>query len=481
MTLERDPNLAIVEAHLESSRGALLTAAGKFDPLLTDQVSESRGRLPLTPDSAFERQTVENDLGLTKLFRTGLSIQPAVSLLRTADTSVGPGTANAGTLALTLRQPLLRGRGRAATGAVELAAEREVTASGLDLLQATAERIEAVVTQYWSLEAAQAGLEILRDSEASSRILLETTRKLIEADVTPAAEIVQLEANLAAKEASRIGGELALFQSRQELGRQIGLDAAEIAALPPAADPFPGLPPASVPPGADARVLTADARALTALALARRADLRAARIRLEAADIAVRAAENALQPQLDLVLTPSYSGFAEGVGAGVFFSPLVRNVPGASVAAGFTLSWPTAGRAARGGLEQALAARRENALAVDLLAKGIGASIPAALEAVLRDAAQLDRAVIAVRLFERAVENEEKKLKAGTSTLLDVITQRDRLTAARQGEVSSQLALARALLDLRFATGTLVASGGAAARLGYADLTTLPTGAEAAP
>ncbi len=472
MTLERDPNLGIVQAQLEASRGALLVATGRFDPILTDQLLETDAKVPLGGGQSADQRRVENDLGVTKLFRSGLSIGPTVSLVRSADSSIGPATGNAGVLTFALRQPLLRGRGRAATAAVELAAGREVAASALDLLQATAQRIQVVVAQYWSLAAAQANLDILGASEASSRTLLATTRRLIEADITPAAEIVQLEANLAAKEASRIGGELALFQARQELGRQIGLDAPEIGVLPPAADPFPALGPAPPP--------AADASRLIATALAHRADLQAARTRLESADIQVRAADNALKPQLDLVFTPSYNGFAPGVGLPTFFYPLYRNVPGASFSLGFDLSWPTANRIARGGLEQALAARRQDALAVDLLVKTIGANVPSALQAVLRDAAQLERATLAVRLFERAVDNEEKKLRAGTSTLIDVITQRDRLTAARQGEVQSRLALAQALLELRFETGTLVAAAGDANRLRYADLTTVPP-AEAAP
>src|SRR5690348_3045562 len=82
MTLERDPNLGIVQARLESSRGALLVAAGKFDPVVTDQLSDVQTKLPLGERGSFEQLTVENDLGLSKLFRTGLSITPAVSLIR---------------------------------------------------------------------------------------------------------------------------------------------------------------------------------------------------------------------------------------------------------------------------------------------------------------------------------------------------------------------------------------------------------------
>jgi outer membrane protein TolC len=100
--------------------------------------------------------------------------------------------------------------------------------------------------------------------------------------------------------------------------------------------------------------------------------------------------------------------------------------------------------------------------------------VPVALDAVARQAQQLERAREAVRLFERAVINEEKKLRAGTSTLIDLITQRDRLTSARQFEVSAQLNLAVALLELRFQTGTLLPEVDAAGAVDPGRLTTVP-------
>ena len=70
--------------------------------------------------------------------------------------------------------------------------------------------------------------------------------------------------------------------------------------------------------------------------------------------------------------------------------------------------------------------------------------------------------------------NEEKKLRAGSSTLLDVISQRDRLTSARQSQVSAHLALAIALARLRFETGTLPDTEAGAAAADHAQLTTVP-------
>lgn len=475
MTLARDPNVAIEATRVDVARGALQIASGQFDPVVASGLTQENSNEPRSPSSSQETRTLQSTLGVTKQFRTGLILEPQFQLDRSQDVTAGSGPLDTGTLKFQIRQPLLRGRGRAAVQAAELSAEREVAASGLDLRFAVSQRVQVVASQYWQVRAAEHNLEVLRASEQSSRELLESTRKLIAADQVPAAEIVQLEASLASAESARIGGERDLFAQKQALGREIGLDPAEIAGLPLPSDPFPQIRPGEVPP-------LARSRDFIDLALRSRADLEAARQRRIETDLQRKAAENALKPQLDLVLAPGYSGLADNGGAGGFFGPLFRNVPGASTLLSLALSWPTLNQRALGALLQIDAARRQNDLAIELLVKEIGADVPAALDAVARDALRLAKAREAVGLFERAFTNEEKKLKAGTSTLLDLITQRDRLTSARQTEVAAELALALSLLDLRFRTGTLVGSGGGpAGEVEPARLTTVPSSREAAP
>jgi outer membrane protein TolC len=465
MTLARDPNIAIEEARRQGSRGALEAASGQFDTIVSSALTQTDTTTPLTGSSSEESRTLSNSVGVTRQFRSGLTIEPQLDLLRTAGGSSG--VLDEGTFTFRIRQPLLRGRGRAAVAAEELAAEREVAASGFDVRQTVSRRVLTVASQYWTTGAAERNLAVLRASEESSRELLEKTRKLIEADQVPSADLVQLEANLVFSESARIGGERQLFQARQDLGREIGLDPDEIGRLPLPSDPFPSVRPEEVPPPAAAGLFVDEA-------LARRDDLRAARERREEIEIQRRAAENALKPQLDLILAPGYSGLDGGSDIGSFFSPLYRNVPGASTSVGLSLAWPLANHRAQGQLVQIEAVLRQSALTVDLLAKGIGADVPAALDAVARNTEQLDRARSAVRLFERTVVNEEKKLRAGSSTLLDVISQRDRLTSARQAEVSSELALALSLLDLRFITGTLLGDESEEGSIPVARLTTVP-------
>lgn len=473
MMLDFDPNVSLEEARLRSSQGILLATRGTFDPVLATSLTETETNDPRLGGPSEEVSVLSNSLGVSKRFRTGLSIEPELELLRTED-AADPAAVNLGTLSFTIRQPLLRGRGRTATTAPERSAEREVAASELDVRQTTAERALAVVSQYWLTRAAVLDLEVLRESEERARGLLETTRKLIEADVTPAADLVQVEANVVAKETARIGGERELFEARQALGREIGLERAQIARLPFPSDPFPVVSASAVPP-------PSESERFVVAALERRADLQATRERLSAAELLRKAAENALKPQLDLIFTPSYSGIVQGTDAGSFISPLYRNVPGGSSLLSMSLSWPTRNSRARGDLLQIDAAREQNALFAELLTRQIGADVPSALDAVARSAQQLERALEAVRLFERAVDNEEKKLRAGTSTLLDVISQRDRLTASRQSQVSAHLALALALARLRFETGTLLPAGGESQAVEFTHLTTLPLQEGGAP
>jgi outer membrane protein TolC len=473
MMLEHDPNLAIGEAGLRASRGLLLSTRGDFDPVLSTSMSEAETETPVSESASEQSGVLTNSFGLRKRFRTGLSIEPGLNLQRQRSPGdAEAGAVNLGTASFTFRQPLLRGRGRDVTAAPELSAEREVAASALDLEQTTAERTFAVVSQYWVARAEVDNLEILRANEESARALLETTRKLIESDVTPAAELVQVEANLVAAETARIGGERALFEAQRDLGREIGLEPSQIASLPFPADPFPVVAPSAVPSASGAQ-------GFVAAALERRADLQAARERRESAEILLRAADDGLQPQLDLVWTPSYTGLVQGDQADAFLSPLYRNVPGASSLVSVSLSWPTLNRRAQGDRARFAAAREQSALFVDLVSRQIGADVPTALDAVARHAQQLERAAEAVRLYERAVVNEERKLRAGTSTLLDMINQRDRLIAARQARVSAHLALALALVRLRFETGTLVPDGDTDPDL-YVMATSLPPAAPAA-
>src|SRR5436305_3908164 len=205
LTLARDPNIAINQVLVESSRGALKIASSPFDPVLTSVTFRSSSSAPVS-ESAAQLTTLVNDtFGWSKTFRNGTAISPAIELNRTGNPG-GP-VVDTGTFSFRIRQPLLQGRGRGVADAAERSARHGLVASELDLRFTTSQRVETVAAQYWQARAAQLNLDVLTSREASAREIPTNTRRLVEADETPAAELVQLEANLAAKESARIDGE----------------------------------------------------------------------------------------------------------------------------------------------------------------------------------------------------------------------------------------------------------------------------------
>lgn len=473
--LALDPNIALEATRVEISRGALMVESSRFDTILSSGVSGAESREPTSEVDSATTDSLETTFGAIRELRTGLSLEPSISLSRTDDRSGGEAL-NLGTLGFTLRQPLLRDRGRAVVTAGERSAERRLSAADLDLGHRISERVRAVTAQYWRVVSAWQNLRILRTTEASARAFLDSNRRLVAADERPRAILVLLEADLADKESASLAGEQRLFEAQRTLALEIGLTPWEMDDLP--------LPSEPLPEDAGGPVPEQDrAPRLIAAALDRRADLQAARRRLESDEILLRAAGNAVRPRLDLVVAPSWTGRVRGDELGALLASGFDNVPGLSSSLGFSFSFPPANRSARGARVQTAAAREASELTVALFERQIGATVPIALNAVRQSTLQLERAARAVELFERAVDHEEKKLQAGRSTLIDVINQRDRLTASRQTLVAARLELALALLDLRFETGTLLTPPPRPARAGTPvdgyrvrreDLTTVP-------
>lgn len=464
LLVANDPNLALVATDVDSARGSLTTARGRFDLGLTAGLTSSDTTTP-GADGVSEASALSTDLGLSLELRGGLVLEPGIALDRQDAPGVEP--SNTATVSFRLRQPLLRGRGRRVVTADERSAERQLEASQLDFLHGAADRIAQMANQYWQVQQERRNLEILSRSEEASRLLLDQTRKLVAASMTPAAELVQLEADLAFRDVQRIDGERRLFVALQNLGRELGIEPREIAGLPLPAETYPEL-------GAE-RVADLAVGELVRAGLERRSDLRAARKRLEAAEIALDVARDDLAPRLDLVLTPSYSSRVDGPGVGEFFSPVWDDIPGLSTSFSFELAFPPRNRRAEGQLIIRESTLRRAELEVERLEKQIGIDIPLALDGLTRALDRLARIQVSEQMFELALSNEEKKLRAGSSTLIDVISQRDRLIDAQDARNAAALDLALAIVELRFQTGTLVEDLGDLAVLDSSRLTTLPT------
>ena len=471
-TLRRQPAILVQRANVENSEGVLQTMRGPFDWTLTSSLSyaDQRTALQKAQASALGRDTAELGIasytaGLQKQLRSGVTVGPNIQFTRTEDLSFDQGEAEEAILRFTVTAPLLRGRGRAATGAGEMAAQAGLEGSRLALRYAMSVYVYQTVLAYWQWLLLYEQLAIHREAESEAKTLVQQMRKLIEADQRPAADLDQVVANLADKRARRIAAEQQLFEARQGMGLAVGLLSEEINDLGAPGGAFPEVDPTAIPdPSGDPRFLD--------LACRRRADLLAAREQGVSAQILWNAARINVRPQVDLVLDVSYS---ERYGRESFSQYATQGEWDLSAVAALHCGYPIRNNAARGALVQRHAAYRQAVLSREDLERTIRSHVAVALAALRRSVQELSSAREAVAFYRKAAANERKKLGMGMSTVIDVVTMDDRLRGARLGEVVGRQNYAVALVRLRHETGTLFSGEGEEGSIGRAALTTLPS------
>ncbi len=464
VTLKAGTDIRLAAEQVKLGEAGLLAARGAFDAALTTDVMRTHSeetRLGASgPADTFALTTDQTDyaLGLSKQFRTGLTMRPEIVAHQSELTGLSSPPTSTTSVDLELGVPLLANRWGKVVRSTEEAAKAGYEADRLSFDHQRALSVLDAASAYWSYLGAHRQLEVLRSAEKRAQTLVEETRQLVDAEERPAADLNEVRGNAASKRIDRIQGEQRLIEARSRLGVAMGIPAKAIPRLPAPTTDFP------VP-----RPFEADAivESLVQQALGRRADLRAATQNERSAQFSAAAAEDELKPTLGLSFSVGYSGLDGGVGADGFFGAFHRNVPGATASVQLSYRLPVDNTAARGLALQQVALDQQQRIARDDLARQIEAAVTVAAEDVMRSARADEETQVAVELNRKTVENEKVKNRLGLATLFDVILAEDRLTSALSSAVNTRLSFAVALARLRFETGALAGRDGDAGE--YAD------------
>lgn len=460
--LEHGTELQLGERQLRIGEGALLAARAPFDARLTTALSTERSNGAASGASRVatpvHTTTIASSVALPKRFRSGVVVTPRVDIERSDVAGIPGALTSRASVGLDAMIPLLRDRGGGVVAAAERAAQYVLHASVLEARHAAASSVLAVAVAYWNDLAAEERLEVYRSSELRASRLVDDTRRLVEADERPAADLAQLMANFALKRAVRLTGEQASVEAREQLALAMGVRDDTAYALPRATTSFPDVHPEST-----SRDSSADGRAdrvSPTHALQQRADLAALRARRDATAVQMGAARNGLLPRLDLSMGLGYQGLSSDRGVGGALSSLYRNVPGLDASVQLSYELPLASLAARGDALRSEAAYDQVRIREAELVHQISSGVRVAHAALRhgRDALLASRAAVA--LSREAVENEKRKFQLGMSTLFDVILAEDALTNARLGEIAGQQAYAVAIARLRYETGAIIDARG---------------------
>lgn len=412
-------------------------------------------------------------LDLFRQFRNGIVLSPFVDVSYAAQNYKGKTSTDVkkggqgvednyrSEVGFDVRVPLLRGLGRDSVAAAETAARIDYEASRLNLFHEKARGVLETVRAYWDLRAATEELEVARKSVALEADLLGLTQALVKAKEKARSDEFRVQASHADALARVSGAERRLSDARVHLARVMGVALGDGDQGLLATDPFPE-------PPEDLATSAAAIEQLAREAIDQRMDRRAAALLEEAAGVLAKGARRDTKPRLDL--TGRFFGTSTAEKRlGDLDRWVFRSANGT-----LELEAPFGNNQLRGRLAQ-----RESSLLLAEIestdrARTIALNVVRLTQSLRMAADQVRQAEAAVRYYDRTIEDEQAKLRAGDSTLVDTIFTEQQTTAARQALVIARRDYASLLAELRYEAGLLVVEGPDGGRVTESTLTVLP-------
>ena len=384
------------------------------------------------------------DLGVRIPLRTGGTVTFDLADSRTntdAPTSFNPFFGSV--LSASISQPLLRGAGkRANTHAIRLAEyERQIidARTKLEVIRV----IAAVDRVYWRLYAARKELEVRKQQYDLAEALLEQARRFVAAGDKAQVEIIRTEAGVAQQLEAIIIAENNLRDRERELKRtlnQAGLDMQTFTVLIPTTEP-------------DLVRYELEKQQLVATALESRMEMLELELQIAEDISSIDYMHNQALP----LVTMDYRYNINGLGDSRDDSfDLLFNKRFEDHRFGVQLLVPFGNEAAKSRLRQAFYQRRQRLATRDNRQALIELEVLNAIDQLeanwQRILASRQRSILDGRLFQ--AEKRQFELGMGTST--DVLQAQTNFSDAQSAEILALAEYQIALVDLAYATGTLL-------------------------
>ena len=363
----------------------------------------------------------------------------------TGPTAFGPFNANpfpySSSLSATYTQSLLRNAGRDAASVSLIVAKKGSIQADYNFQQSIIALVADTESKYWDLVFAKRNLENKQQSLGLAGKQLNENQIRVQVGTLAPIEVTSAEASVAQREQDIIAAEAQLDNAKDALARALYPDATRAtnldAADAPSIEPF-----------------RFDESTAEKTALDKRLELKVAKLDLESKQALETSANSKLKPQLDLNMGYVGSSNTRENFSGANSDLTGFKYPGYNL--GLTFSIPFANRAARGGLSQARANRRQSELSLRDQELGIILQVRTAyrnLEAGAKGVAAAEK----TRIFrDKNLDAEKKKFDNGMSTNFFVLQRADELDTARSAELQARITYAKYVTTLEQALGTLL-------------------------
>jgi outer membrane protein len=444
-----------------------------FDPNLIGQYGWIHNTNPQINESSLGTASLVTgttvfNTGYLQGFSTGAQIEVAFNNTRRSinapNVDYNPYTA--GSLGLTVTQPLLQGFGSATNKRFIRIAQNNEKIAGLTFQQQLVATVSAVMRLYYDLVSVNQDVEVKQQALKRAETLLENNQVQVDVGTLAPIEVVRAQAEVARSRQALTNSESLVLQQevilKNFLSRR-GTEDPELRSARIVAMDRIRIPDQEAPQQLEE---------LVRQAFKNRPDYLQALIQLDNARVALKGSKNALLPQLDLVGTVANNGLAGEVnplalpgsgapdqaflgGYGTLLSQVFRrNYPDYGVFV--QLNIPLRNRQARADMMRDAAQVNQSEMRLEQLKHQVQTEVEAALIALQRARAGYDAARQTRVLQEDALQAEQEKYSVGATTSFFLIQYQRDLAQARSDEVLAESLYAKAQTALERAVGMML-------------------------
>jgi len=424
-----------------------------FDPAINVDVTASREEGERLARSGSEtesstRDATEGIISLEQYFPTGTSVALEAGT-EMNDSSLYDDTLYSTRLGMTVSQALLRGYGTDVNLAQLQQARLDTRMSEYELRGFTEFLVAEVERTYWDYGLARRKIEIVEESLKVARQQLNETKELIAVGRLARAELVAVQAEVAAQEQALIEARSNEESIRLQLLRLLNPAGPGIWQLEVDLIHQPTLP----------EITLEDVELHVAVSMRMSPILNEARLEIFRGDLELVKTRNGLLPLMDLFITLGKSGYANSLGQSIDNI----NEDSYDALAGVRFNYPILNRNAKALHRQALLTREQAEKALENLSQLVEVDVRTAYIEVTRAKKQIAASSATRKFNEEKLRIETEKLRVGKSvSFLVAQAQRD-LLASRIAEVQALTNYLKALIDLYRHDGSLLERRGISA------------------
>ncbi len=469
--LKNNNNIDVSRNNLQINQWNLRAARGVYDPLLTNQDYYESAT---TPTASAIGGAVNGSVTQQRLFSTSsisgyspwqggqYSAQFDTSRTTTSNTNSFLNPQFPSTLTFNYTQPLFRNRSIDQNRHQILIARKNVQITDSQFRQEAITIVNQVEQAYWNLVFSLRNFQVQIDALKQARAQLESNQRQVERGVLAPIDIVEATAQITTFEQNVYSAQEIVTQNENTLKTLLLPDRTSAEWSQPIT---PVSPIALEAPHVPLETATADA-------LKNRPELEQLQLNLDSNSIDERFYRNQTKPQIDLFATTTSQGLA-GTTTERSIDPTtgLSRVPPQLVGGEFTslsnlfrfsfptyragvnISLPLGNHVAKANLGRTLVEgnRIRNLLAQE--EEAVEAEVRNALQALRSAEARLNAAAANRAAAEELYASEQRKFRAGTTTLYLVLQRQTALITARGLELQAQTDLNRAISEFHRATG----------------------------